>query len=43
MNQDQMETSPLAEHRTVAEGLVLPLAVQEPFGKLKPLARRFAS
>jgi hypothetical protein len=31
----------LAEHRTVAERLVLPLAVQERFGKLKPLARRF--
>jgi hypothetical protein len=33
--------SSLAEHRTVAERLVLPLAVQERFGKLKPLARRF--
>jgi len=31
----------LAEHRTVAERLVLPLAVQERFGKLKPLARGF--
>jgi hypothetical protein len=31
----------LTEHRIVAERLVLPLAVQERFGKLKPLARRF--
>ena len=30
----------LAEHRTVAERLALALAVQERFGKLKPLARR---
>src|SRR5207249_4932792 len=31
----------LAEYRTVAERLVLLLAVQERFGKLKPLASRF--
>jgi hypothetical protein len=30
----------LAEYRTLAERLVLPLAVQERFGKLKPLAHR---
>jgi len=30
----------LSEHRTVAERLSLPLAVQERFGKLNPLARR---
>jgi hypothetical protein len=30
----------LSEHRVVAERLALPLAVQERFGKLKPLARR---
>ncbi len=33
----------LAAHRTVAERLVLPLAVQERFGKLKPLARRLVA
>jgi hypothetical protein len=32
--------SSLAEHRAVVERLALPLAVQERYGKLKPLARR---
>jgi len=32
--------APLSEHRTAAERLALPLAVQERFSKLKPLPRR---